>query len=419
MTTNDAVGRCPCRSRSSAPSAPSAPSARVGRLRVATAVLLLGLSLWAAAARAEARLVLAPLCDDSRYLQQLSAKLTLDLEKLGWTIADFADTQATPCLNEVAIARTLVDEGKDLFYQLRLKNARLKLQAALVELGRGTMLALEARREALLYLGWIDVESGDGAAANESFRTISRLWPDWRPSSSAVPPAVIAAFDAAAKETQAQERGTLAVRTTQGGATVFVDGVLRGQGSCEVRDLPSGDHHLRIDGQGGGSLMRWVAVPAAATVVVDPPTLSAAGSRAVLLRYAELGDKANLEMLLRGIDANAKLLLLPESGKRAPRAFFYVRGLDATNLDQDDVRGAAQAVVAMVGRPGSSGGAATRGAMRDGGAASADVQVQNGGGAWWFWPAVATAAVLVLGGAAAGIYYYDRSHDMVRVTVRP
>jgi hypothetical protein len=110
--------------------------------------------------------------------------------------------------------------------------------------------------------------------------------------SGVAPKAALAAAAIASEGTrvQAENAGTLLVRTTPPGAEVFVDGRGYGRAPLAVRDLPRGAHRLRVERSGFAAAERRIVVSASRTsqtVAVallpnSPPTrLSPARSEAM------------------------------------------------------------------------------------------------------------------------------------------
>jgi hypothetical protein len=175
--------------------------------------------------------------------------------------------------------RERLDAAELYYFQLELSAARRSVAGAIDALVRagGTPEAWEWLRLARLLLASIELAPGTPASrerARDALLPLARVRPGERPSESAYPAEVLAAFDEAVRSAAAAPRGTLRVRCRRScpAAHVWIDGASADDAAVPV-SLPAGAYHVVVtdsfDRPRLRSLAREVEVKAGAEATVE------------------------------------------------------------------------------------------------------------------------------------------------------
>lgn len=176
-------------------------------------------------------------------------------------------------------ARERLDAAELYYFQLELGAARRSVTGAIDALVRagGTPEAWEWLRVARLLLASIELAPGTPASreqARDALLPLARVRPHERPSETAYPAEVVAAFDEAVRAAAALPRGTLRVRCLRAcpAAHVWIDGASADDAAVSV-SLPAGAYHVVVtdsfDRPRLRSLAREVEVRPGAEVTVE------------------------------------------------------------------------------------------------------------------------------------------------------
>lgn len=142
-------------------------------------------------------------------------------------------------------ARRALRQGREAYDALRLREASRQLRIAVEQL-RGTGGPGRADlEEALSYLGAAQVLSGETAAGERSFQALLSL--NSEAELKDAPPAVEQSFQRALRAQQGAASAQLEVYTTPAYAAVFIDGRFRGVSPIALKELPPGEHELRLE----------------------------------------------------------------------------------------------------------------------------------------------------------------------------
>lgn len=152
---------------------------------------------------------------------------------------------------EIERGLAAISRGTTAFEDLDLQKALEEL-----ELGAGVLLSHQdtldtngrsALHRALLLLGVTALYDGDGAEADRFFVALALNAPRFEPGPAEHPSNVIERYAAVRAGLEQRATGTLRVETMPSGATVIVDGVVRGASPLEIGGLADGRHSLVID----------------------------------------------------------------------------------------------------------------------------------------------------------------------------
>ncbi len=179
---------------------------------------------------------------------------------LGWTFSAAPAASGTPA--DAAQARAELAHARQLYLNLQLPEAIALTQRAVytLEVALPETQELEPLAQALALLAACELEAGHRQEANAAWLRLLRYRANYEPDPAATTPRVRRSFTQAAAQGAKLARWTLRIESEPAGAQVRVDGLGRGSAPLEVRDLPEGDHALRLDLPGHRSWWGSVSV---------------------------------------------------------------------------------------------------------------------------------------------------------------
>lgn len=368
---------------------------------VGGSTLLLSVVFAAGTPTSEPRLLISPLCADAPHLREIADGLAAKLRPAGWNVRkeqmrQICTPTQTPTLRSTkqAIAR-----GVELFHAMDFTQASAELRRGSSHVTDPALLdrASDSLREALVFLAWIELDSGERARAGDRLERLRTLWPQWTPDPMVFPPHVVEALASA----QIPPSGQLRVMSTPPGARVHLNGEELCLTPCEAIEVPAGFHALRLELDDHVTHVEPLRMGSGQQRTVNQPL---AQSKAMLWsRTTRARDHDALLGVLGITGADAAVLLDEHNGLRTAaiispgRVDFVELSGERPKIDRDNIVGA-------LGPP------------------PAHHQDSAGGGQsmtkrWWFWPAVAAVGVGLLGGGVG--YYAWRSSDKMTVVVAP
>ncbi|NMB76585.1 MAG: PEGA domain-containing protein [Myxococcales bacterium] len=163
--------------------------------------------------------------------------------------------------------RARLAEGLTAYENLELDRAERELFEAVraFEAVPAELLEDASRdhRKALAYLGAVWLLSGQGDKAQDAFRRLLVIDPEYRLDARIFPPAMLEAFAHMVREVEDAPRGAIDVSAQPDPALVFVDGHFRGLAPVRIERLPAGDHLISVRAPGHIPFGRQVSVGAA------------------------------------------------------------------------------------------------------------------------------------------------------------
>jgi hypothetical protein len=161
-----------------------------------------------------------------------------------------------------ARGRDLLSEGRVLFDHADLESAEERISGAVGILESAMAGSTDARHliDALLVQGNIGLAMGNLDAARASYKRVVQLDPDRVLDPVHYPPKMVDLYTDVRSAVRAVPYGTLDVVSADAGATVVVDGRMRGQGSFILRDMVPGFHHVLITDSNGHREYRRVEI---------------------------------------------------------------------------------------------------------------------------------------------------------------
>lgn len=164
------------------------------------------------------------------------------------------------------VPRGKLAEGLSAYENLELDRAERELLEAVraFEAIPAELLADAGRdhRRALAYLGAVWLLSGQADKAQDAFRRLLVIDPEFRLDARIFPPAMLEAFARMVREVEDSPRGAIEVSAQPDPALVFVDGRFRGLAPIRVERLPAGDHLISVRAPGHVPFGRQVSVGA-------------------------------------------------------------------------------------------------------------------------------------------------------------
>ncbi len=174
-----------------------------------------------------------------------------------------ADAPADP----LEAPRAKLAEGLSAYENLELDRAERELFEAVraFEAVPAELLDDAGRdhRKALAYLGAVWLLSGQADKAQDAFRRLLVIDPEFRLDARIFPPAMLEAFARMVREVEDAPRGAVEVSAQPDSALVFVDGRFRGLAPVRIERLPAGDHLISVRAPGHVPFGRQVSVGAA------------------------------------------------------------------------------------------------------------------------------------------------------------
>lgn len=152
-----------------------------------------------------------------------------------------------------ARGRELLSEGRVLFEHADLESAQDRIVDAVSILERAMAGSSDGRHliDALLVQGNIGLAMGNMDAARAAYKRVLQLDSVRVLDPVHHPPKVIDLYTRVRDAVLAVPFGTLEITSVDPGATVVVDGRVRGKGSVTLRDMVPGFHHVLVTGSNG------------------------------------------------------------------------------------------------------------------------------------------------------------------------
>ncbi|MHB1843704.1 MAG: PEGA domain-containing protein [Deltaproteobacteria bacterium] len=155
-------------------------------------------------------------------------------------------------LPDVAPAEAALERGKDLYLNLKFKEAAVELASARDAFAQafpqtGDFAPLAA---SIAYLGASQLGLGDEAGARATFRELCRLRPSHELDAEVYPPQVVSAFERAKAEVAIGPHGALTLASAPPLAEIAIDGERRGETPLKIAGLPAGRHAVRLYREG-------------------------------------------------------------------------------------------------------------------------------------------------------------------------
>jgi hypothetical protein len=259
----------------------------------------------------------------------------------------------------VAAARDLVRRGEDAFTTFAFARAAAALaEAAAVLSGSLALLRpeeAELLKQARLLEAVAWMEAGQPDASREAFAKLLTLWPELVPDPAYLSPRAKALFREAVESIRIAGTTTLDLRSKPAGATVVIDGRVRGKTPISVPGLTPGVHGLRLVLHGHDTYseeLRLAATTPGRDITLQPsPALAALGrARMAAQRGLEPTLAADDLGVLSEARGGAAIVLAgvarrPE-GERVLYAVLWTPGARSAAVFRElvDVRAAAGAI---------------------------------------------------------------------------
>jgi len=173
----------------------------------------------------------------------------------------------------------LLEEGRQAYLDLELELAIERLSASVAAFDRGAA-ALEdvsGLGDALLYLGASQVFARRTSDARGTFTRLHVQLPQIRPDEEVFNPDVVSRYAAARPRDAGNPRSVLRAESEPPGATLYVDGIVRGRTPMNVTGLVGGEHVVRMVQPGATPFIERVEVRRGRTATVSAFLLEAEG----------------------------------------------------------------------------------------------------------------------------------------------
>ncbi len=191
----------------------------------------------------------------------------LDMKDLDVRLAEFA--QEMP-FDQVELARTTLQKGRDALFKMEIDSAILQLADAVDQLiAVLPYIKKQELADAMMAVAIAQFQKGKTQAMQQALRRLFVWRPTYTADPTQVPPQMTDAVEAARHEVSQLARADLQVSSEPSGAQVFVDGDFIGVAPISVPGLAVGEHYvtLRKLGYKRGLRVAQVKANSGATVI--------------------------------------------------------------------------------------------------------------------------------------------------------
>lgn len=168
----------------------------------------------------------------------------LDMKDLDVRLAEFA--QEMP-FDQVELARTTLQKGKDALFKMEVDSAILQLSDAVDQLiAVLPYIKKQELADAMMAVAVAHYQKGKTAPMQQALKRLLTWRPNYTPDPAQVPPQMNEAVEAARQQVGQLPRADLKVSSEPAGAQIFVDGDYIGVAPLTVPGLAIGEHYVTL-----------------------------------------------------------------------------------------------------------------------------------------------------------------------------
>jgi hypothetical protein len=176
--------------------------------------------------------------------EALRKNARLDMKDLDVRLAEFA--QELP-FDQVELARTTLQKGRDALFKMELDAAIMQLSDAVDQLiAVLPYIKKQELADAMMAVAVAQFQKGKTPAMQQALKRLFVWRPNYSPDPSQVPPQMTEAVDAARQAIAGLPRADLQVNSEPSGAQVFVDGDYIGVAPLTVPGVAVGEHYVTL-----------------------------------------------------------------------------------------------------------------------------------------------------------------------------
>ena len=176
--------------------------------------------------------------------EALRKNARLDMKDLDVRLAEFA--QEMP-FDQVELARTTLQKGKDALFKMEVDNAILQLSDAVDQLiAVLPYIKKQELADAMMAVAVAHYQKGKTAPMQQALKRLLTWRPNHTPDPAQVPPQMNDAIESVRQQVGQLPRADLKVTSEPSGAQVFVDGDYIGVAPLTVPGLAVGEHYVTL-----------------------------------------------------------------------------------------------------------------------------------------------------------------------------
>lgn len=176
--------------------------------------------------------------------EALRKNARLDMKDLDVRLAEFA--QELP-FDQVELARTTLQKGRDALFKMEIDGAILQLSDAVDQLiAVLPYIKKQELADAMMAVAIAHFQKGKTPAMQQALRRLFVWRPNYTADPSQVPPQMLEAVEAARQQVAQLPRADLRVSSEPTGAQIFVDGDYIGVAPLTVPGLAVGEHYVTL-----------------------------------------------------------------------------------------------------------------------------------------------------------------------------
>lgn len=176
--------------------------------------------------------------------EALRKNARLDMKDLDVRLAEFA--QEMP-FDQVELARTTLQKGKDALFKMEVDSAIMQLSDAVDQLiAVLPYIKKQELADAMMAVAVAHYQKGKTPPMQQALKRLLTWRPNYTPDPAQVPPQMNDAIEAARQQVSQLPRADLKVSSEPAGAQVFVDGDYIGVAPLTVPGLATGEHYVTL-----------------------------------------------------------------------------------------------------------------------------------------------------------------------------
>lgn len=176
--------------------------------------------------------------------EALRKNARLDMKDLDVRLAEFA--QEMP-FDQVELARTTLQKGKDALFKMEVDSAIMQLSDAVDQLiAVLPYIKKQELADAMMAVAVAHYQKGKTPPMQQALKRLLTWRPNYTPDPAQVPPQMNDAIEAARQQVGQAPRADLKVTSEPAGAQVFVDGDYIGVAPLTVPGLATGEHYVTL-----------------------------------------------------------------------------------------------------------------------------------------------------------------------------
>lgn len=180
-------------------------------------------------------------------------------------VSNILKYQERPDVVDSSRLKAELARAKENYYQLNYIGAKSAVKDVIAKFNGDIAKNCddgEILRDAYVTLGIINQSMGNTVEARQAFREAIRMDPNYNLDGRAFSPSLIDAFADEKRSSEALPKGSVKISADIKVAEVYINGILKGVTPLEIKDLPAGQHYLKISSNKYDAVRKMINVVA-------------------------------------------------------------------------------------------------------------------------------------------------------------